>query len=524
MKKFRLRKAQIAAFAARTGGSLLRSRLLQIWVGLCILGIWVGAQARPDPGAIPFEDLFENLRVRSYRETPSDSTARFVVELAARGRTFREYDVDARRFTMPARGHRYWQSISGTRYAPLKVRGHVNRGFWLELPDSSERALLPEQFDELYSTSLDFVKPVSIATTVLGLVSGYSVGYRLGTYGSSLSNSDVQRRLVATPGLGRRIAREAWRRVAIEPVVVFEEKDPGRIATVSGRQRLYTNFFRLAAKDSNGFIPFEAAHLESIGCARESRAMLAFARAVTRASQDTCDLGSEDFAAVEEWASLLERRGHWIPGANLPRGPERLRYLGTLAWYGLAPETSEPRRIWVGPRLLVRDGDLEGFVADEIPLMEAARPVSWRDWLGGDDTSLSANAWTAQWMGEAKQFAPIVRLCMSVGQGIAGKQAERRDSLPRGAVRELKATAPQFLNGMAGSGGASLHGTTVDLSRIARRDSMQPYSDVGEASAGQTADSAARPITEAADTLLLAPDRPTAVSRVAPRIPTVGEE
>ena len=523
MKKLRLRKAQIVAFAARTGGGLLRSRLLQIWIGLCVLGFLIGAQARPDPGKIPYDEIFENLRVRSYRETPSDSTARFVIELAARGRTFREYDVDARRFVAPSRGHHYWQSISGTRYAPLRVRGHVNRGFWLELPDSTARALLPEQFDELYNTSLDFVKPVSVATTVLGLLSGYSVGYRMGTWGSSLSNSAVQNRLLATPHLGRVIAREAWRRVALEPVVVFEENDPGRIATLSGRQRLYTNFFRLAANDSNGFVPFEAAHLESIGCVRESRAMVAFARAVTRATQDTCDLGSADFAAVEEWASLLERRGHWISGASLPGGAERLRYFGTLAWYGLAPETSEPRRIWVGPRLLVRNGDLEGFVADEIPLMEAARPVSWRDWLGGDDTRLSANAWTAQWMGEAKQFAPIVRFCMSVGQAIGGMR-ERGDPILGGPTRALKAASPQFLNGLPGAGGASHHETAVDLSRVARRDSMQPVLDDGDASVHQAPDSSAHPVTEAADTLLRRPDHPTAVSRVAPRVPTVGEE
>ncbi len=514
MKKLRLRKAQVVAFAARTGGGLIRSRILQIWVGLCLLGVWVGAQGRPDPGSVPYEDLFENFRVRSYRETPSDSTARFVVELAARGRSFREYDVDARRFAVPVRGHHYWQSISGTRYAPLKVRGHVSRGFWLELPDSNERALLPEQFDELYSTSLDFVKPVNIATTVLGLLSGYSVGYRLGTWGSSLSNSEVQDRLVATPGLGRRIAREAWRRVALEPVVVFEENDPGRIATVSGRQRLYTNFFRLAANDSNGFIPFEAAHLESIGCVRESRAMVAFARAVTRASQDTCDLASADFAAVEEWASLLERRGHWMPESKLPGGGERLRYLGALAWYGLAPESAEPRRIWVGPRLLVRDGDLEGFVADEIPRMEAARPAAWRDWLVGDDSHLSANAWTAQWMGEAKQFAPIVSICMGIGRAIGGHRTEARIPAPAAVVGELKAGTTPSLGGFPGPGASALQGPAVDLSRLARRNAVPPPdSGGGVSAAARTPDSLARPNPLAApDSLQDYPDRPSARS------------
>ena len=518
MKTFRLYKGKLVELAAKTGGRLLRSRLLQIWIGLCILGFWIGTQARPDPDAIPFEDLFDNLRVRSYRETPSDSTAHFVVELAARGHTFREYDVDARRFVPPARGHQYWQSISGTRYAPLRVRGHVNRGFWLELPDSNEHALLPEQFDELYSTSLDFVKPVSLASTAIGLLSGYSVGYRLGTWGSSLSNSKVQKRLLAAPSLGRRIAREAWRRVALEPVIVFEEKDPGRIATLSGRQRLYTNFFRLAVRDSNGFIPIEAAHLDSIGCARESRAMVAFARAATRASQDTCDLSSADFAAVEEWASLLERRGHWISDSRMPKGPERLRYIGTLAWYGLAPETSDPRRIWVGPRLLVRDGDLEGFVADEIPQIEAARPVSWGDWMGGgEDTGLSANAWTAQWMGEARQFAPIVSFCMSVGRAVAGNASGRDPATPPTVHRTLKAAVPHFAGGLAGPGEILREGPGVDLSRVIHGGATPVDSDSTPAPPA--------PVPTRADSLKAYPDdRPSVRSGGGARPATVGQE
>lgn len=510
MKKFRLRQEQLIAFAARTGGGLLRSRLLQIWLGLLAVGIWVGTQSRPDPGAVPFEEMFDNLRVRSYREAPSDSTARFVVELAARGRAFRVYDVDAKRFEPPARGHHYWHSISGTRYSPLKVRGHVNRGFWLELPDSSSRTLLPEQFNELYSTSLDFVKPVSIATTVIGLLSGYSVGYRLGTWGSSLSNSDVQRRVLATPGIGRQIAREAWRRVALEPVVVFEENDPGRIVTVSGRQRLYTNFFRLAANDSNGFIPFEAARLESIGCVRESRAMLAFANAVKRAARDTCNLGSADFSAVEEWASLIERRGHWLSEASLPSNGERLQYFGTLAWYGLAPEESDPRRIWIGPRLLVRNGDMEGFVADEVPMIEAARPVSWREWLG-DNTTLSGNAWTAQWMGAARQFAPVVKLYLAA-RAVGQKQETKRGAA---AVAERPRAA--------GASPAAEHrpsdSTASGLGEGIRTEPASMDSVLAHLLAAQPTDSAGRPDPRlpdslATDSLKRAPARPPSKSEV----------
>jgi hypothetical protein len=420
VKKRRLSKTQLVSFAARVAKFLLKSQLLTLLLALCALGFLVGMNTRPEPGTVPFEELFENLSVLSYREAPSDSTARFVVELSVRGRVFRQYDIDARRFVAPVRGHDYRRSISGTRYRPLKVRGYVDRGFWLELPDSSARALLPDQFDELYRTTLDFVKPVSAVTVVLGTLSGYSVGYRLATWGTSLSNPAVQECVLATPGIGRMIAREAWRRVLLEPVVMGHESDAGRFASVRGTQRIYTNFFKLAVADSNGFIPREAARLDSAGRFRESRAMLAFAQAVQRAAQDTCDLSSADFDAIEAWASLLDRRGHWAHGTTPPFGQDRMQYFGTLAWYGLAPPAADERRIWVGPRLLVRTDDTEGFVADDIPMIRAGCPVAWREWMRDDSMHLSANAWTAQWMGEWRQFAPIVKFGRGVARMIRG--------------------------------------------------------------------------------------------------------
>ncbi len=426
MGKARFGQTHFVLFLGRAGGFLLKSHLFTLWLGLGALGFWIGAQARPDRGEIPHEELFENLSVRSYRESPSDTTVRFVVELSSRGRPFRQYDLDEKVFLPAATRHDYWRSISGTRYPPLQVRGHVNRGFWLELPDSSATALLPEQFEELYDTTLDFVKPVSIATTVLGLVSGYSVGYRIATWGSSLSNPKVQDRVVAAPGFGRLVAREAWRRVALEPAMVFAENDAGRFASASGRRRLYTNFVRIATSDSNGFIPYEAARLEAAGRHREARAMAAFALAAARAASDTCDMTSADFSAVEEWASLLDRRGHWASGTFPPAGEERLRYLGTLTWYGLGPDHPHDRRVWVGPRLLVRNGGVEGFIPDEVPRTRVACPIAWNEWLGEDATHLSAHAWTAQWMGDAKQFAPIVSFFMTAGRAVGSRDEPAR--------------------------------------------------------------------------------------------------
>ena len=176
-----------------------------------------------------------------------------------------------------------------------------------------------------------------------------------------------------------------------------------------------TNFFRLALNDSNQFIPYEAARLDSAGCSREAHTMLAFTQAVRRAAQDTCHLGSTDFHAIEEWASLLDRRGHWATRAMPPAGEDRIRYFGTLAYYGMAPSTEDERRIWIGPRVLIRDGDTEGFVADDIPSMGVGCPMAWREWLRHDTTGLSGNAWTAQWMRESRQLAQFV----SFGRDIA---------------------------------------------------------------------------------------------------------
>ena len=414
-------KGKIVKLAVPAAKFMLRSKLLMFLFALAAFGFMAGKHARPDPTAIPFEELFENLSVLSYRESPSDTSARFIVELSSRGKVFKQYDVDGQCFLPPVRGHDYGRTISGTRYRPLKIRGRVDRGFWLELPDSSEHSLLPDQFDELYRTTLDFVKPVSTATVVLGTLSGYSIGYRAATWSSSLSNPAMQRRVLAIPGIGRVIAREAWRRVLLEPVVMAREGDPDRFATVRGMQRIYTNFFRLALNDSDSFIPHEAARLDSMGRSRDAGVMRAFAMSVQRASQDTSRLTSTDFSAIEDWASLLDRRGHWVRGAMPGTREDRMRYFGTLTWYGLAPSPPDEHRIWMGPRLLVREGEMEGFVADEIPLTGVGCPIAWREWMRRDNGTMAASTWTAQWMRESRQLAQAVDFGRDVARRLHGR-------------------------------------------------------------------------------------------------------
>ena len=392
--------------AGRLARKLLRSQIFTVFLVLCVLGFWVGAQTRPAPGAFPYAELFDQMTVVSYRETPSDTTTRFIVQLGAAGKVFREYDVDARTFLPPSRGRDYGRTITGTHYGPLGVRGHVGYGCWLDVPDSSRRALLPAQFDELYRTTLGFMKPVSQITGVLGILSGYSVGYRLGTWSGSLRSRAVQERVLATPNLGRIITREAWRRVLLEPVVMTGEDDATRFAAVTGTHRLYANFLRVAIADSNGFVPREAERLAGLGRVQESRAMVAFVEAVRRAAIDSTHLANADFEAIERWATLLDRNGHWARGAIPPPGEERIKLLGTLAWYGLAPPARHVDRVWVGPRMLVRTGGIEGFVADEIPGTGVGCPISWRAHLREERTGASANA--NAWLADRPEFAALV--------------------------------------------------------------------------------------------------------------------
>jgi hypothetical protein len=411
------RKKPVPGWVRKLGKFLIQSQLLTIFLTLCILGVWIGLKSRPRATSLPYDQLFENLGVLSYRDSPSDTLAHFVVQLSAAGHVFREYDIDTHTFRDPMRGRDYRRSISGTHYPPLQIRGHMDRGFWLEMPDSTIRSFLPEQFNELYQTTLGYMKPVSVVTSVLGMLSGYSVGYRLATWSRSLANPSVQERILSSAHIGRMITREAWRRVLMEPVLMGNEGEASRFAALHGTQRLYINFFKLALNDSDGFIPREAVRLDTTGHSYPAHTMLAFRAAVLRAAADSVHLGSADFAAVENWASLLDRRGHWAAGAIPPPGEERMKYLGTLAWFGLEPTATDERRIWVGPRMLVREGDTEGFVADDLPALQAACPTAWKPWLDGEVTGGPQNAWTGQWLGSSREFAPVFEMA----RGIAGK-------------------------------------------------------------------------------------------------------
>jgi hypothetical protein len=469
----------------------VKKQLLTVFLGLCVVGIVIGTQSRPDSNAVPYEELFSNMCVVSYRDTPSDTTARFVVELAAGNKVFQRYDVDAGVFLPPVRERDYNRGITGTEYRPLRVRGHVAQGVWLDVPHRSGLSLLPDQFSELYRATMDYVKPVSILTGALGTLSGYSIGYRIGSWNSTLRSRRVQERVLATPHLGRELAREAWRRVLLEPVVTAGEDDAERFLRIRTTQRLYANFFRITVADSDGFIPREAARLDSLGRSRESRAMLAFAEAVRRASQDSVALTSADFTAVERWASLLVRQGHWAHDAIPTAREARAQYLGMLAWYGVAPPSPEIDRVWVGPRLLVREGDTEGFVADDIAATPVACPIGWRPLVNEQKTG--ANAMASAWMSDHPEFTVLP----AIVDRIRGALEERRAAIAAQAEtrRATQAAAAAAAAARAAQAQAAAHASAITVTPLPARAESSAVVDSATARRSTGARAAARDTT-----------------------------
>ena len=363
---------------------LLQNRFFLLFVSLSLLGYVVGRVQLPRPVPLPYDELFDNMHVYSYRDTPTDTISHFVVELGAGGRTFKQFDVDSRRFLKPERNNRYVRAVSGTYYRPLRLRGHTGTGFWFEFPDSLSPGLQPGQFDELYQKTLSYLQPVSLLANVVGVLSGYSIGFRIGTWKGSLANPRMQARLIASPGIERLLTMEAWRRVLLEPALMGDEASADAFGSIQEKQRVYANFYKLALHDTDDFIPGEATRLAQAGEVQYSRAMLGFAEAVRRAQQDSFVVESHDFRAIEVWAGMLYGRGHWALRIMPRQGDKRTMYRGALAYYGLAPTGDDERRIWVGPRVLVRCGDVEGFVTDDIPATGLGCPVSWRGRLMPD--------------------------------------------------------------------------------------------------------------------------------------------
>ena len=404
----------------------LLSSVLLGFLGLCLLGFMVGRDEVPHPLRVPTAQLFDNLQVYSYRDTPSDTSYHFVVELTAFGKPFAEYDVDLRRFVTSGFGRRYDRAFSGAHYTRLKLRGHSGEGCWIAVPDSSSTNMTQGQFDELSKKTLDYVRPVGVVTNVLGLLSGYSVGYRLGLWEGSLANPAVQKKLLEAPGLARTITHEAWRRVLLEPAFMSSQPDAGSFATVLEQQRLYNRFYLLALEDTSGFVAQEAARLNHAGQHEYANAMTAFAAAVHHAASDSTVLDSRDFRAIEAWAGMLFSRGHWERYVSDTTADARFRYLGALSHYNLSPPEGpsssgrHARQVWIGPRALVTvDGD-DGYVADEIPATALGCPTSWKQFLLPGASDSQRNLWAVRWVNPpGAEFLQIAKALRNVAVRVA---------------------------------------------------------------------------------------------------------
>ena len=427
--RFRIRPWQVkkaARFTWKFARKALMSTVLLAFLALCLVGFLVGREQVPHPVPIPTDQLFDNLQVYSYRDTPSDTNYHFVVELTAFGKTFAEYNVDQERFLTSGFGRRYDRAFSGAHYKRLRLRGHSGEGTWVAMPDSSAEGFDKGQFDELTRRTLDYVRPVGVVTNVLGLLSGYSIGYRLGMWEASLSNPGVQKRLLAEPGIARVISREAWRRVLMEPAFMSSQPDAGSFAAVLEQQRLYNRFYLLALEDTSGFIAQEAARLASAGQDEYARAMTAFAAAVRRVKPDSVAPRSRDFRAIEEWAGMLFSRGHWANYVGDTTADARFRYLGALAHYNLSPPAGprasgrHARQVWVGPRALVTsDGD-DGYVSDEIPATRLGCPVSWTPWLQPGESESRRNFHALRWVNPpGSEFVQVAKALRNVSRRVA---------------------------------------------------------------------------------------------------------
>ncbi|HXS81878.1 MAG TPA: hypothetical protein VN896_04095 [Methylomirabilota bacterium] len=391
-------------FAWRTARKALMSSVLLGFLGLCLLGFLVGREEVRNPIPVPTDQVFDNLQVYSYRDSPSDTTVHFVVELTAFGKPFAEYDVDQRRFVTSGFGRRYDRAFSGAHYSRLRLRGHAGEGCWIAVPDSSTMALTQGQFDELTRKTLDYVKPFGVFTSMLGLCSGYSIGYRLGQWEASIANPRVQRALMQVPGIQRILTREAWRRVLLEPSFMSSQPDAGTFAAVLEQQRLYNRFYLLALEDTSGFVQHEADRLMRSGQPEYARAMTSFVAAVRRANSDSVTLTSNDFRAIETWASMLFSRGHWASYVRDTTDDARFRYLGALSHYNLSPPEGpsssgrHARQVWIGPRALVKIDGEEGYISDEIPATKLGCPVGWKPFLLPGGREAERNYFAIRWV------------------------------------------------------------------------------------------------------------------------------
>ena len=182
------------------------------------------------------------------------------------------------------------------------------------------------------------------------------------------------------------------------------QPDAGTFAAVLEQQRLYNRFYLLALEDTSGFVQHEADRLMRSGQPEYARAMTSFVAAVRRANSDSVTLTSNDFRAIETWASMLFSRGHWASYVRDTTDDARFRYLGALSHYNLSPPEGpsssgrHARQVWIGPRALVKIDGEEGYISDEIPATKLGCPVGWKPFLLPGGREAERNYFAIRWV------------------------------------------------------------------------------------------------------------------------------
>src|SRR6185295_3521030 len=139
-----------------------------------------------------------------------------------------------------------------------------------------------------------------------------------------------------------------------------------------------------------------------------------------------------------------------------------------------APPRPEADRVWVGPRLLVREGETEGFVADEIPATKVGCPIAWRAWLREEQTGTNAKA--RAWFSDHPEFTALAGLASRLAREVAtagGQWAARRSAAPDASARE---------RGQPATATSALHPATAmpaPADSAALRSVAYPFRSVG---------------------------------------------
>jgi hypothetical protein len=129
-------------------------------------------------------------------------------------------------------------------------------------------------------------------------------------------------------------------------------------------------------------------------------------------------------------------------------------------------------RIWIGPRMLVREGETEGFVADEIPATGVGCPIAWR--AEQLERTSGTNAWATAWFADHPEFRALATLAGRVTTGVVATAQELavRRSPPAAEPSPVRTVTP--VTAAASANHASVVSAPADSAAHAPRHETAP--------------------------------------------------